>query len=263
MMKPWAANPPSPIDPGGDPSPLRTSWRSSTSTTGAAVTATRVPSCDEKACTRATWSSGDGPGTRGHSPDWRPRSAPAADHPLRWSWHGPGDEPIEPRPSWPRRGWSSRSREKHRSSWSGCWPRATRTPSSSGDRGHLQGRRRGVRHHDGLSCGRSLPSHPLPLEEGPGARTASASTNTTERLEPGRARSRARGPAGALRRRRPGPGLGHPLGRGNLLGLGVHHVPPVAPLGRGSRAPAPGPPIHRARSPSSWPSVPTRSGPTT
>ena len=113
-MKPWAANPPSPIDPGGDPSPLRTSWRSSTSTTGAAVTATRVPSCDEKACTRATWSSGDGPGTRGHSPDWRPRSAPAADHPLRWSWHGPGDEPIEPRPSWPRRGWSSRSREKHR-----------------------------------------------------------------------------------------------------------------------------------------------------
>ncbi len=45
---------------------------------------------------------------------------PRRSRPDRPSWPGPAGGPSGPRPTWPRRAWSSRSREKPPRSWSSC-----------------------------------------------------------------------------------------------------------------------------------------------
>ena len=56
---------------------------------------------------------------------------PSARSRSRSSWPGRSAGPSGPRPSWPRRGWSSRSREKHQSSWSRLLAESTRTDEAA------------------------------------------------------------------------------------------------------------------------------------
>ena len=63
--------------------------------------------------------------------------------------------------------WRWRSREKHRSSWRGCWPRArtTETRGSSRDRRVLQRDRAAARHEDRVRGGRAGPGPPTTAGE--------------------------------------------------------------------------------------------------
>lgn len=136
----------------------------------------------------------------------------------------------------PRPAWLSRSREKHPSSWGGCWPRAT-IPSSRGDRDQLLRARTGHRHQRRVSRPGLIEGHPPSRSSAVGPESAPPASCPSQRPLADRARGGPRDtPRAVLRRSGSRPGGVDPPRRGSLSRVGGNDVPRAALSGRGPRA---------------------------
>ena len=147
------------------------------------------------------------------------------------------------------------TREKHRSSWRGCWPRAPRRQSSPrGGRGRdrvlLLCDRAAARHENGVCGRRQAARHPLPAPLGDREGDATEATaRAGQQALPRRDRGDPLAPQiAALCRLLARPGLLHPPRRGQVPGERLELLQDPA-IGRrdGRAAPAGHPPGARTR----------------